>query len=363
MNRSRNRRSYSGFTMSRRAALMGMGAVGLSFGLPKGARAEGEKVNFYNWDTYIGETTLEDFTAATGIEVQYDLFADNSELFAKLKNGNPGYDLIVPTNDYVEQFVQADALIELDHSKIPNISNLDPAFMNPAFDPGRKYSLPYMWGSIGIGYRISAVDGVPDSWADLYTSDKYAGRMSMLGAGDTVLQMALKLMGKSLNDWSPENLKAAEEMVIAQKPNIAAFAPDNGQDLLLAGEVDLAMEWNGDILQVMEEDDDIGYVIPKEGGLLWEDTLCIPKGGPNPDGAHKLINFLLDAEVGKEIAEFIYYATPNAAAKALANEDYQTNPAIFPSAEAVAKSETSIYPGQETQQRIDAAWTRVKAAG
>ncbi|MEL7465168.1 MAG: spermidine/putrescine ABC transporter substrate-binding protein [Pseudomonadota bacterium] len=351
--------------ISRRAALMGMGAVGLSFNMPKGAFAasHAKTVNFYNWDTYIGETTLEDFTSATGIDVNYDLFADNDELFSKLKNGNPGYDLIVPTNDYVERMIVSDMLMELDHSQIPNLANVDGAFTNPAFDPGRKFSMPYMWGSIGIGYRKSAVSKTPDSWADLYTSDEYANRIAMLGSGDVVFQMALKLMGKSLNDWSDENIAAAEAMVIAQKDKIAAFAPDNGQDLLLAGEVDLAMEWNGDILQAMDEDDDIGFVIPKEGGLLWEDTLCIPKGAPNVEGAHALINFLLDAEVGKDLAEYIYYATPNAAAKALTSAEYQENPAIFPPADAVANSETAVFAGQEVVQKIDAAWTRVKAAG
>ncbi|MEM8698252.1 MAG: spermidine/putrescine ABC transporter substrate-binding protein [Pseudomonadota bacterium] len=348
--------------MNRRQALTGIAAIGVTLNLPGRAFAAGGQVNFYNWDTYIGETTLEDFTKATGIDVQYDLFADNDELFAKLKNGNPGYDLIVPTNDFVERMVVADMLMPLDLSKIPNIKNVDPQFMDPAFDPGRKFSLPYMWGSIGIGYRKSAVPSVPDSWTHLYTSEEYAGRIAMLGDGQNVLGMALKLMGKSLNDWSEENVAAAEAMVIAQKKNITAFAPDNGQDLLLAGEVDLCMEWNGDILQAMEEDDDLGFVIPKEGGLLWEDTLAIPKGAPNVENAHAMIDFLLDAEVGKDMAEYIYYATPNAAAKALTSEDYQTNPAIFPPTEAVAKSETAIYPGQEAVSRIDAAWTRIKAA-
>ncbi len=349
--------------ISRRAALMGMGAVGLTFTMPKRGQAAGGKVNFYNWDTYIGETTLADFTAATGIEVQYDLYADNDELFAKLKNGNPGYDLIVPTNDYVERMIIADMLSPIDHAKIPNMKNIDKNFLNPAFDPGRKFSIPYMWGTIGIGYRKSKVSSVPDSWAALYTSDEYAGRIAMLSDGQNVFGMALKLMGKSLNDWTPENIKAAEEMVIAQKKNIVAFAPDNGQDLLLSGEVDVVMEWNGDILQVMEEDEDIGYVLPKEGGLLWEDALAIPKGGPNPEGAHELINFILEPEVGKSIAEFIYYASPNAAAKAIADPDYTGNPAIFPPEEAVGKSETFKFPGQDIVQAIDEAWTRVKAAG
>ncbi|MEM1163597.1 MAG: spermidine/putrescine ABC transporter substrate-binding protein, partial [Pseudomonadota bacterium] len=310
--------------------------------LPRGAMSAGQgTVNFYNWDTYIGENTLEEFTSATGIAVQYDLFADNDELFAKLKNGNPGYDLIVPTNDYVERMIIADMLAPLDHSKIPNMANIDPNFQDAAFDPGRKFSLPYMWGTIGVGYRKSKVDGVPESWADLYTSDKYAGKIAMLSDGQNVFGSCLKMLGKSLNDWSDENIAEAEAVLLAQKKNITAFAPDNGQDLLLAGEVDLAMEWNGDILQAMEEDDDIGFVVPKEGGLKWEDTLCIPKGGPNPEGAHALINFLLDAEVGKDLAEYIYYATPNAAAKALTSEDYQANPAIFPSDETLAKCESA----------------------
>jgi len=350
-------------SLSRRAALQGIGAVGLSFSLPKGLRAQGNTVNFYNWDTYIGETTLADFTAATGINVQYDLFADNEELFAKFRGGNPGYDLIVPTNDFVERFIAAELLEELDHSRIPNLKNVDPAFMAPAHDSERRYSMPYMWGTIGIGYRKSEVNGVPDSWAHLYTSEEYAKRIALLGEATTVLQMAFKLMGKSINDWSDENIAAATDMIIAQKPRITAFAPDNGQDLLLAGEVDLAQEWNGDILQAMDEDDDIGYVVPKEGGLLWEDDLCIPVGAPNPEGAHELINYILDAEAGAAIADFIYYATPNAAARELLSADYNENPAIFPPPEVVAKSEVSVFPGQEVLGKIDAAWTKVRAAG
>ena len=171
-------------------------AVGITFKLPKGAFAADGKVNFYNWDTYIGENTIEQFEDTTGIEVQYDLFADNDELFAKLRGGNPGYDVIVPTNDYVERMITGDMLTKLDHSQIPNLSNIDPAFMNPAFDPGREYSLPYMWGTIGIGYRKSAVDGTPTSWNDIMASDKYAGRIALLSDPQTVLQMALKAMGK-----------------------------------------------------------------------------------------------------------------------------------------------------------------------
>jgi len=351
-----NRRQF----LARAAA--GAAAVGITFKLPNGAFADGGKVNFYNWDTYIGENTIEQFEDSSGIEVQYDLFADNDELFAKLRGGNPGYDVIVPTNDYIERMIVADMLMPLDHSKIPNKANIDANFLDPAFDPARQFSLPYMWGTIGIGYRKSAVEAAPTSWNEILTSDKYAGRIALMSEAQTVLQVALKAMGKSLNDWTDENIAAAEAMITAQKSNITAFAPDNGQDLLLAGEVDFAMEWNGDILQVMEEDDDIGFVVPDEGGLLWEDALCIPKGAPNVENAHVLINYLLDAQVGADIADYVYYATPNAAAKKLMSEEYTGNPAIFPSDESIASSEVSIYPGQDITRKIDEAWTRIKAS-
>ena len=354
------RRSHLG----RRSFLKGTGAAlaGISLGPRLSWGAEEKKLNFYNWDTYIGETTLDDFEDASGIEVKMDLFADNDELFAKLKEGNPGYDLIVPTNDYVERMIAADMLVPLDHSAIPNKANVDPNFQDAEFDPGRKFSMPYMWGTIGIGYRKSKVDAVPDSWKWLYDSDKYAGKIALLGDGNTVIQMALKYMGESLNATDPAVLKKAEELIIKQKPHIKVFAEDNGQDLLLSGEVDLTMEWNGDILQVMAEDDDISYAVPKEGGLLWQDCLCIPKGAPHPKNAHAFIDFILDAKAGAAIADFIQYATPNKAAKGLLPDAYNNNPAIFPPDSITAASEASLYLGPEHVQRIEEAWTRINAA-
>ncbi|MDH3316407.1 MAG: spermidine/putrescine ABC transporter substrate-binding protein [Gammaproteobacteria bacterium] len=350
--------------VSRRGFLAGMGAVaaGVSFIPRQGFSAEEKKLNFYNWDTYIGETTLADFEKASGIEVKMDLFADNDELFAKLKEGNPGYDLIVPTNDYVERMIVANMLVPIDHSKIPNISNIDPVFRDAAFDPGRKFSLPYMWGTIGIGYRKSKVKSVPDSWKWLYDSDQYSGRIALLADGGAVIQMGLKYMGYPLNSTDPALIKKVEVMLIKQKPHIKVFAEDNGQDLLASGEVDLTMEWNGDILQVMDEDEDIAYVVPKEGGLLWQDCLCIPKGAPHPNNAHALINFILDADAGAEIADFIQYATPNKAAKAKLPPEYRDNPAIFPPDEVTRKSEASIYKGEDYQRLIDETWTRIQAA-
>ena len=351
------------FRPDRRRLLGGAATLaGLSF-LPRGAMAaEERKLNFYNWDTYIGETTLDDFNAATGIEVKMDLFADNDELFAKLREGNPGYDLIVPTNDYVERMLVAGMLLPLDHDKIPNMSNLGANFRDASYDPGLKHSIPYMWGTIGVGYNSKRTGDITKSWKHLYDSDQFAGKISLLGDGPNVLGHAMKYLGHSLNSTDPAHIKAAEELLIAQKENIKVFADDNGQDLLISGEVVIAQEWNGDILQVMADDDDLSFYVPDEGGLIWQDCLCMPKGAPHPDNAHAFINFILDADAGAAIADYIQYATPNEAARARLGPEYNENPAIFPSDETVAKCEFQLYLGEEHVKNINDAWTRVQAA-
>lgn len=352
------------FKPNRRSLLKGTGAAiaGLTF-LPRFAlSAEEKKLNFYNWDTYIGETTLADFNTATGIEVKLDLFADNDELFAKLKGGNPGYDVIVPSNDMLERMIKANMVIPLDHSKIPNMANIDKPFQDAAFDPGRKHSVPYMWGTLGIGYRKSKVEGAVDSWKVILDSDKHSGKISLLGDAQNVIGVALKYLGYSFNSTNPDEMKKAEELLIAQKKHIKVFADDNGQDLLASGEVDLCQEWNGDIVQVMAEDEDLNYAVPTEGSLLWQDTMAIPTGAPHPENAHAFLNYVLDAEAGKAIATTIQYATANAAARALMDDGYKNNPAIFPPAEIVAKCEPALYLGEEATKIRDETWTRIQAA-
>jgi spermidine/putrescine transport system substrate-binding protein len=325
------------------------------------ARAQGGQVNVYNWDTYIGENTLAQFTEATGIEVRYDLYASNDELFGKLREGNPGYDVIFPSSNYVERMVAAEMLVPLDHAKIPNIANLDPHFTDPGFDRGRKFSLPYFWGTMGIGYRISAAeDQPPKGWADMLGSDRFAGRMSFLNDSDTI-RIAMKYLGYSLNDKDPKHIEEAAQALIKAKPGIKAFTPDTGQDLLISGEIDICMEWNGDILQVMQEDDDLNYIVPDEGSLLWEDTMAIPKDGPNPDNALVFINYILDAKVHGEIASEVKFPLPNKAALEFIPAEDRDNPAMYPPAEVLARCEPNLY-GAEKDALMEKALTQVLAA-
>ena len=326
------------------------------------ALAQSKQLNVYNYDTYIGKTTVRDFTKATGIKVRYDLYADNAELFAKLRQGNPGYDIIVPTNDTVERMIRADRLIPLDRQKIPNFKNLEESFQDAPFDPARKFSIPYLWGTVGIGYRKSKVKGPLDSWAAVFSPDSpYKGRISVLGEPSTLVQMALKYLGYSLLTTDMKQLEEARALLIKAKPNFRTIAGDNGQELLASGEVDLAIEWSGDLLQVMAEDKDLGYVLPKEGGLIWQDCMCIPKGAPNVENAHTWINYVLEPKVHAGIAKEVNYALPNEAARKLMPEAYRKNPAIYPPQDLLAKSETAKYLGEDVQRFYDETITRLRA--
>src|SRR5262245_43912752 len=347
---------------SRRKFLKGAAAVGLTFtGLSRRAWAEEEKqLNFYNWDTYIGATTIDTFTEKTGIAVQSDFFANNEELLAKLKQGNPGYDVIVPSDYMVGTMITLGIVEPLDKSKIPNLKNIDPSMTNPPYDPDLKHSVPYMFGTVGIGYRKSKVE-TPTSWADVLDSDKYSGRIALLADQRVVLGIALHYLGFSMNTTNPDEINKARDLLIKQKPHLKAFAPDEGQNMLAAGDVDIVMEWNGDILQVSLEDDDLAYVVPKEGTNLFVDNLCIPKDGPHPLNAHAFIDHVNDPAVNAEIAETIMYATANAEARKLLPPEILNNPAINPPPDLIAKSVLIQDIGDATTL-YDEAWTQVQAA-
>ncbi|PXA82942.1 spermidine/putrescine ABC transporter substrate-binding protein [Nostoc sp. 3335mG] len=351
---------------SRRGFLAGIGAaaVGITLTGLEGCHRgpPGKRINFYNWDTYIGKTTLKDFKAASGVQVDMSLFSNNDELFAKLRGGNQGYDVIVPTNDFVQRMAQANMLEPLDHAKIPNLKNVAPDFLNPPFDPGRKWSMPYTWLVLGLGYRKSKIQGVPDDWKWVFDSPQYKGRIGLLAEAGDLVRLALQYLGYPMNTADPVALQKVEDMLIRQKPNVAVFHDDNGQDLLLSGDIDIVIEYNGDIAQVMREDKDLDFVVPKQGSQISSDCLCIPKGAPNPDLAHEFINYLLDAKAGAEISETIRYPTPNAAARALMGADYRDNPVIFPPQAILSKCDYATYNGEALSRKYEDIITRVRAA-
>ena len=366
MQRMGSMREPSGATggrIGRRAFLSGLGASAMAFSLAGcGEPSAATRLNFYTWDTYIGKNTLADFRAQTGIEVRSSYFATNDELFARLRTGNPGYDVIVPSNEFVTRMVAAGMLEPLDLDAIPNRANLAPEFADPDYDPGSRHSMAYTWLVLGIGYRKSRVAETPNSWKWLFDSELYKGRIALVSEAADLIRLAARYKGHSINGLTPEIVRDVEQMLGRQKPNIKTFHEDNGQDLLLAGDVDLVLEYNGDIAQAMREDPDIDFVVPREGSLLNADTLAIPRGAPSPELAHRFIDFLLDAEAGAHIAETILYPTPNAAAKKRMPEEYRENPVVFPSGIGMENSEWGRYEGPEQARLFEETMTRIRAA-
>ncbi len=345
---------------SRRNFLKASGAAAMAVSFGSRARAAGKQINVYNWDTYIGETTLDTFAKKTGVEVKYDLYANLDDMFAKFKTGNPGYDLIFPSDYMIETMIKSGMLLPVDKGRLSNWGNIDENFRNPGFDPDCKHNVPYFWGTVGVGYRTTKVDGLR-SWKTLLDDAAHSGRIALMADSRIVMGITLLYMGHPMNSTDPAHIAAARELLIRQKKHIKAFAPDSGQDMLVSGDVDMAMEWNGDILKVMAEDSELSYVLPDEGSLVWIDGVCIPKGAPNLDNAYAFIDHLHDPVVNAEIADTIHYATSNKPARKLIQKADLENPAIYPPDAVVAKCDSLIEIG-DAQRLYDDAWTRIQAA-
>jgi spermidine/putrescine-binding protein len=272
--------------------------------------------------------------------------------------GNTGYDVLCPSNYAIEVLAAQGALLSLDHSALPHLVNVDPAFLDRPHDPGNRHSIPYFWGTAGLAYRKSRV-GEIDSWAALW-DERWKGRILMLDDARETFGTALKRMGRSLNEKDPAVLGEAQRMLVLQKPLVRTYNSSNYEDVLLSGDVWLAQGWNGQFARAMDEDPDIAYVIPREGASLFLDSLVIPKDAPHAALAHAFLDFVMEAEVAAEICRTMRYSTPNRAAVALLPEDIRKNAAIFPPPDVLARTEL-IQDLGDTTVLYDRLWTEIKA--
>lgn len=338
------------------------GAAGLLLLLSPFALArpqgEGQRVlNVFIWSGYIAPETVRKFEQRTGVHVNVDLYDSNEALLAKVQAGNAGYDVLCPSNYIVEVLLKQDRLLPLDHRALPHLPNLDPRFVNMRFDPGNAHSIPYFWGTAGIGYNRRRVPKV-DSWGALWDA-RYRGRVLMLDDPRETFGAVLKWTGHSLNATDTALLRRAQDLLIAQKPLVRAYNSSNYEDVLLSGDVWLAQGWNGQFAKVMDQDKDLDYVIPREGGSLFLDSLVIPRGAPHPEIAHAFLDFTLEAEVAAEICDTMRYSTPNRAAVPLLPAEVRANPAVFPPPDVTARAELIEDIGEATLL-YDRLWTEVK---
>ena len=302
---------------------------------------------FFNWSEYLPEQVLEQFTEETGIKVVYTTYDSNEAMYAKLKllEGG-GYDLAVPSTYYVNKMRREQLLLPIDKQQLGNYRNLDPQLLNRPFDPDNAYSIPYLWGSTGLGVDSAVVDPSRlQSWSDLWNPD-FKGQVLLTNDVREVFGMALLALGYSGNSTDEVEIKAAYEKLTGLMPNVRVFNSDSPKLPFLAGEVSVGMLWNGEAFLARQENPEIRYIYPREGAMLWMDNLVIPKGARNAAAAHQLIDFLLRPEVARLISEEIGYATPNAAALELMDEEVRSDPTVYPAAADLEKAEFQLDIGE-----------------
>jgi spermidine/putrescine transport system substrate-binding protein len=322
---------------------------------PNGLRRE---LHVYNWSNYVGSKTIADFERRYSVRVIYDNYSSNDELYSKLKAGGAGYDVIVPTDYMVNTMIKENLLEPIDQSKLPNLKNLSKRFVDLPFDPGNKYSIPYFWGTTGIGVNADKVaDSVAD-WGILF-DEKYKGKISVLDDMRYTIGMALRYLGYSANTINPDELQKAKQLLIRQKPFVRAYSSDTYMDLLTSGDVWLSYGFSGDVYQTRRQNKSIRYFIPKEGTMIGVDNLCIPKGAKNADLAHVFINFILEPQVAADIANEILYPSPNEASYQYTDKAILNDPSIYPSPEVMNKCEFLRNLGDATQL-YEKIWTEVK---
>lgn len=343
--------------------------------------AQANEVRIYNWSDYIAPDILEQFTESTGIRVVYDVYDSNEVLDAAMLSGRSGYDVVIPSNHYLTRQISAGIYRELDHDKLPNMAHLNPALMDDLerVDPGSGYSIPYLWGTSGIGYNVERVteilgeDAPLDSWALLFdpevTTALHEGGcgIAMLDSGGEMLPPAMAYLGLSPLSDERADLEAAGELIAAVRDNVTYFHSSRYISDLANGELCVAAGYSGDVFQAAGRaqeaghDFTINYSIPKEGAELWFDMMAIPANAPNPDNAHAFIDFILEPEVAASITEYVVYANPNIAANEFLDPDILNDPVIYPIPEVMEKLYIVDEKPLSMQRMRTRIWNRVKS--
>ncbi|MFN3584388.1 polyamine ABC transporter substrate-binding protein [Phenylobacterium sp.] len=346
---------------------------------PMGGQGGGKvssELRIYNWTDYIDPALLDEFGKETGLKVTYDTFDSNEVLETKVLQGNTGYDLVVPSNHNLPRYIAAGAIQPLDKSKLPGLSNLSPEMMRllAPFDPGAKYAVPYMQGTIGIGYNKDAVakrlPGVAiDSWAVVLEPKNLAKLKDcgvyFLDASEDMYAITLNYLGKDPNSTAIADYQAATDLLLKARPYVRKFHSSEYIDALANGDICVAIGYSGDVLQARIRAEEarngvnIGYVIPKEGSQVWFDLFTIPKDAPNPDAAYRFIAFMLRPEVIARASNYTEYANANAAATKLVDPAIRDDPNVYPTPAVSRRLFVTTTKDQALLREVNRQWTRV----
>lgn len=319
--------------------------------------ADNGTVYFYNCGDYIDEDLLAKFTKETGIKVDYSTYDTNEIMYQKLKSTPGSYDLVIPSDYMIEKMIKEDMVEKLDFNNIPNYEYIDDRYKNLSYDPNNEYSVPYMWGTIGIIYDPQVVTEPVTSW-DILWNTKYSGKqVIMFDSMRDTIAIGLDKLGYSINSTNPDEIAAATNELVQQKQTMdPLYYVDEVKDKMINGEAALATVWSGDAAYIMSENPDLKYVIPEEGSNKWFDAMVIPKGSKNKENAEKLINFLTDPENSKQNVDYIGYSTPNKATYEMLDDEVKKS---YPSQDVLDKCEIFVDLG-DNLKLYDDAWMNIK---
>ncbi|WP_298968686.1 polyamine ABC transporter substrate-binding protein [uncultured Roseobacter sp.] len=338
-----------------------------------------DEVRVYNWSDYIDEALLEKFEAETGIDLIYDVFDSNEVLETKMLAGGSGYDVVVPTADFLQRQISAGAFQKLDKSKLPNLENMWDVIQERTdqYDPGNEYAINYMWGTTGLGVNVGKVrealgDDAPLDSMELVLNPENMEKLAACGvyfldAPTEIVPMVLQYLGEDPNSQDPDVIAKVEAPLMAVRPYIKKFHSSEYINALANGDICVAVGWSGDVLQARDRADEadngveIAYNAFAEGSLMWFDMMAVPVDAPNPEAAHVFLNFIMDAQNMADASNYVYFANGNKASQELLAEDVIGDPAIYPDAETVKNLYTfSPYPAK-VQRTVTRLWTKIKS--
>ena len=327
-------------------------------GCGNGGSANGE-VNVYNWGVYIDESVLEEFTAQTGIKVNYDTFESNEAMYGVLKNEGASYDVVIPSDYMISRMIEEDMLQPLNFDNIPNYADIDPALKNPDYDPENLYSVPYMWGLLGIIYNTTMVNGPVDSWGILF-DETYAGQILQFNNPRDAIGVALKYLGYSYNTTDAAQIKEAVDLLVEEAPLVQSYVMDDIFEKMQGGVAAIGAYYYGDYLTMADVNPDLAFALPKEGTNIYVDAMCIPKGAENKDNAEAFINFMCSTDVGLANCQETWYSTPLLSVREALEPEVVSDPFAYPEADILAMCESFKNLPADTLNLYNSEWLRLK---
>ena len=340
-----------------------------SLALPAAAAKEEVTINVYNWGQYISDGSDDcidvnaAFTEETGIKVNYMTYDSNETMYTKLKTGGSAYDVIIPSDYMVARLIREGMLAEIDYDNIPNYQYVGEEYRNTAYDPDNKYSVPYTWGMVGLIYNTKHVDAADVGSWDLLWNEKYKGKILMFDNPRDAFGIAELRLGYDLNTESTQELTAAADLLVTQKPLVQDYVMDQIFAKMERGEAWIAPYYAGDYLLMVQENENLAFNFPSEGFNLFIDAMCIPASSQNKEAAEAYINFLCRPDISGQNLDYLGYSTPITGAADYMDPELASSPIAYPDAETLSRGHSFLTLSAEATQHMDSQWLRVKTDG